>query len=239
MNRQEDHPLGVPLWLWITFFCFADGFLAFPRIDLVVSGLFFDPETGFWSYGLWWERLLYHSLDLVLIAVMIGLIATWWGDRARIAKGRERRGPQGRQLVLLVALLALVPGLLINQGLKENLGRARPINLAEFGGNQVFTPAFVPSSEEGGSFSSGHAAAAFFLVVVAAELASVRSGWFVLALAYALAIGLARIASGGHFVSDVLASAFLVWIGYLMLASRFHRPSEPSLPLMVTTTPET
>ncbi|MBK5970226.1 phosphoesterase PA-phosphatase [Thiorhodovibrio winogradskyi] len=222
-NRQQQRLLGAPLWLWIAFFAFADIFLAFPQLDVAVSSVFFDSKAGFWINGLWWERLLYYSLDVVLVAVVIGLIAAWWRGRRRASKGRSRQGPSGRQLALLIALLVLVPGLLVNQGLKENLGRARPINLTDFGGSQIFTPAFIPSPEQGGSFSSGHAAAAFFIVVVAAELASARSIWFALALGYALAIGFIRIASGGHFLSDVIASAFFVWIGYFMIRAQRHR----------------
>ncbi|EIC20282.1 phosphatase PAP2 family protein [Thiorhodovibrio frisius] len=213
----QNRLFGAPMALWIAFFAFSDLMLAFPALDLTVSGWFFEPQAGFVAEGIWWERLLYYSIDVVLIGLILALVFAWWRGRARVKKGLGRRGPSGRQLVLLLALLALVPGLLVNQGLKENLGRARPISLAEFGGTQRFTPAFVPSDEGGGAFSSGHAAAAFFLVVVAVELASARSLWFVLALAYVVAIGLSRIASGGHFLSDVMTSAFLVWIGYLML----------------------
>lgn len=218
--------LGVPILLWILFFAFADLMLALPSIDLNLSRLFFDSEQGFAINGLWWERVLYRSLDPVLILVVIALLGAWWWRR-RSEKStdiRPQAGPSGRQVGLLLLLLALVPGLLVNQGLKEHLGRARPVDLAQFGGDKSFTPAFIPSDQDGGSFSSGHAAAAFFLAVVAAELATVRSGWFALALAYALAIGLLRIASGGHFLSDVLASGFFVWIGYLMLRARFKSP---------------
>ncbi|MBK1648834.1 phosphoesterase PA-phosphatase [Rhabdochromatium marinum] len=217
----KDQLLGVPYWLWIAFFACADLMLAFPELDLAISRMFFDPQAGFVINGLWWERLLYHSLDVVLITVLVVLLIAWWRGR-QPPRCPDRRAdhcgpPTGRQLLLLLALLALVPGLLVNQGLKEHLGRARPVDLSIFGGTKSFTPAFVPSTQDGGSFSSGHAAAAFFLVVVAAELRSVRSIWFVLALSYALSIGLIRIASGGHFLSDVLASALLVWIGYRVL----------------------
>ncbi|WP_328984612.1 phosphatase PAP2 family protein [Thiorhodovibrio winogradskyi] len=214
---REERLFGVPLPLWIAFFAFADLMLAFPELDLAVSAWFFDPQAGFVAERRWWERLLYHSIDVVLIGLVLALVAAWWRGRARVKQGLGRQGPSGRQLVLLIALLVLVPGLVVNQGLKENLGRARPISLTEFGGTSAFTPAFLPSDEGGGSFSSGHAAAAFFVVVVAVELASARSLWFVLALAYALAIGWIRIASGGHFLSDVMTSAFLVWMGYLSL----------------------
>lgn len=210
-DRPTTHNrlLGVPLSVWIAFFCFANLVLAFPMLDLAVSDLFFDPHAGFPINGTWWERLLYHSIDAAIAASILVLILGWW-------RGRK---VSSRQLLLLLALLVLVPGILVNLGLKEHLGRARPVDVQPFGGRLEFTPAFVPTDQSGGSFSSGHAAAACFLVAVAVELARVRSAWFLLALGYAIAIGMIRIASGSHFLSDVLASGFFVWLGYLMLAA--------------------
>jgi lipid A 4'-phosphatase len=216
---------GVPILIWILCFAGADLMLAFPGLDLAVARLFYDTQAGFAINGLWWERLLYRSVGPVLILTVLALLFGWWRWRRLPAAGRPARGLSGQQLALLLTLLALVPGLIVNQGLKEHLGRARPVELVEFGEDKTFTPAFIPSDQEGGSFSSGHAAAAFFLVAVAAQWASVRSGWFVLALGYALVISGLRMASGGHFLSDILTSAALVWIGYWMLVAIFRRPA--------------
>jgi lipid A 4'-phosphatase len=112
-----------------------------------------------------------------------------------------------------------VPGLLVNLGLKEHVGRARAVNLEQFGGDARFTPAFVPSDEEGGSFSSGHAATGFWVVAVAYSLSGRFGPWAVVALVYAVVLSLARIASGGHFPSDVLASAFFVLMGWFVLCA--------------------
>jgi lipid A 4'-phosphatase len=107
----------------------------------------------------------------------------------------------------------------------------------EFGGDKTFTPAFVRSDQEGGSFSSGHAAAAAYVVAVAAILAGRGSLWVWLALVYALGVGVARLVAGGHFLSDVLTSLFLVWIGYRLLGWMFFAEtrSETARPQSKTT----
>lgn len=198
----------------ILFVAFADLWLAFPQLDLAVAALFAAPEGGFTARGAPWEQLIYGSIDEALIIVGLGLIAAWAWSRLR-----RRASPRvtGRRLAFLLLLLALVPGLVVNQVLKEHWGRARPVQLEQFGGSKAFTPAFVRSDQGGGSFSSGHVAAAAWLVAVAAVLFGRRSGWTLVAFGYLLAIALARIAAGGHFLSDAVTSLLLVWLGYLIL----------------------
>lgn len=196
----------------ILFFAVADLMLAFPQIDLAVSDLCWSPERGFLGRGQAWEQLAYHSLGPLLTGVTLGLIGLqalgrrlWW------------RPEIGQRSLALLLLLALVPGLLVNLGLKEHWGRERPVQLERFGGTKTFTPAFVPSDQGGRSFSSGHVAAAAWLVAVAAALFGLGAPWTRLAALYALLVALARIAAGGHFLSDVLTSMLLVWMGYLLL----------------------
>lgn len=209
---------GIPVAGLILFFAFADLMLAVPRIDLASSALFYTPGVGFALDGQYWERIIYHSVEWLMVGVNLALIALWLFNR--IAR-RTVLGFTGRKLALLLCLLAILPGLLVNQVLKENWGRARPAQVTEFGGEHRFTPAFVYSDQEGGSFSSGHAAAAFYLVAVAAVLRGPGSGWVIAATLYAALVGFARIAAGGHFLSDVITSAFLVLFGYLVLRRLF------------------
>ena len=212
--------LGIPVAGLILFFAFADLMLALPRIDLASSALFYTPGVGFAMDGQHWERVVYHSVEWLMVAVNLALVALWLLNR--IAR-RTVLGVTGRKLALLLCLLAMLPGLLVNQILKENWGRARPAQVTEFGGERRFTPAFVYSDQGGGSFSSGHAAAAFYLVAVAAVLRGPRSGWVIITALYAALVGFARIAAGGHFLSDVVTSAFLVLFGYLALRRLFFR----------------
>jgi lipid A 4'-phosphatase len=137
-------------------------------------------------------------------------------------------GLTGRKLALALCLLALLPGLLVNQVLKEHWGRARPAQIGAFGGVRPFTPAFVYTGRQGGSFSSGHVAAAAYLIALAHLLRGPRSGWLLLAAVYTALVGFARMAAGGHFLSDVVTSVFLVLLGYLMLRRIFCGPSQTS-----------
>jgi lipid A 4'-phosphatase len=184
--------------------------LLFPSLDLGVSGLFYTPGAGFEIHGAWYERVVYHSIEYLLPLVGLGLILAWvYGRRAA---PQAPKLVTGRQLTFLLVLLAVGPGLIVNQGMKENWGRSRPAQLVEFGRDKQFTRAFELSDQGGKSFPSGHAAAASYLVVVAFSIAVRRRRWLKLALAYAAAVGVARIASGGHFLSDVLVSALTVWV---------------------------
>ncbi|BCU07952.1 phosphatase PAP2 family protein [Allochromatium tepidum] len=215
---KRSHWLGVPLALWIGFPVFALLMVLWPGLDLAVSRLFYTPGAGFTLKGVPWERALHESVTVLMLGVNPALIALWWFNRRT---GRRRLGFDGRKLAFLLCLLVLVPGLIVNLTFKEHWGRARPVTVVEFGGDRNFTPAFVLSDQEGGSFSSGHAAAAAYVVAVAATLAGRGSPWMWLALVYALGVGVARLVSGGHFLSDVLTSLLLVWIGYRLLGRLF------------------
>lgn len=202
--------LGVPVLLWIALFALADLALAWPGLDLALAGLFHDPVTGFGARGQPWERLAYHSIGPLLTVLGLGLISHWlWV--------RRRADGSGRRVAFLLALLLLIPGLLVNQILKDHWGRPRPVQVAEFGGTRAMVPAFVPSAQGGGAFCSGHAAAAAWVVAVAVAMRGARSAWTLLALAYAGLVGFARIAAGAHFASDVLTAFLLVWIGWYLL----------------------
>ncbi|MGB5831641.1 MAG: phosphatase PAP2 family protein [Thiohalocapsa sp.] len=215
---------GVPVTAIVFFLAFASLMLAFPGIDLALSRPFYTPGMGFEANGRRWERVLYHSIELLMVTVNLSLIGLWlFNRRARPSLLKFN----GRKLLFLLCLLALLPGLIVNQVLKENWGRARPVNVVEFGGDLRFTPPFVTSDQQGGSFSSGHAAAAFYLVAVAAILFGRRSRWVLATTVYAVLIGLVRIAAGGHYASDVLTSGFLVLFGYLILHRLFFGDDHP------------
>lgn len=219
--------LNVPVWLWLIFFAVSAVFLLVPEIDVWFAGLFYRSGAGFELRGVWFERLLYRSVGVLLIGGNVLLVALWLVNR--FTKWQTLR-LSGRQLLFVLLLLALGPGLIVNTTLKENWGRARPVDLEQFGGDRQFSPAFLPSDQGGGSFSSGHAAGAFFWVVVA-SLASRRRGWWMgLALAYGLLVSLGRMAAGAHFLSDVVVSFFVVVIVGLMLHGLIFGTSRPGTP---------
>jgi len=191
-------------------------FVLVPGIDLAFSGLFFEVGAGFTQNGAVWERVLYESIDWIVGATVVGSVGV-------LVVGLFRPGPigrRGRVAALLLIVIALGPGLVVNGILKEHWGRARPRDVTEFGGDRRFTPAFVISDqcERNCSFTAGHPSAGFALAALGYAYVSRRRRWQVFAAAtgFGLLVGLARVAAGGHFLSDVLFSGIIV-IGLTIL----------------------
>ena len=192
------------------------------------SRLFYAPGAGFTQIGAPWERVLYKSVDWIVGAAVFASVGT-------LLVGVFRNGPVGRRgkvADLLLVVLAIGPGLIVNGILKEHWGRARPRDVVEFGGDHRFTPAIVISDqcERNCSFTAGHPSAGFALAALGYAYMSRRRRWAVFAAAtgFGLLVGLARVAAGGHFLSDVLFSGFIViglavWLGNRWIG----RASEP------------
>jgi lipid A 4'-phosphatase len=185
-------------------------FTALPGIDLWFSGLFYHEGSGFFLADWRPVRLLFRSAPYITAALVLFAVAAG----ASHYFGRRLLGCDARAALYLVLALALGPGLLVNTILKDHWGRARPSQIVEFGGDKQFTPALVPSRQcdRNCSFSSGHAALGFSLVAFAFLATERRRRRFAVAAALAAGglLGLARIAQGGHFLSDVVLSGLMV-----------------------------
>ena len=211
---MKEKPTLVPCTLLVAFLAISLLFVIFPTMDLRLAELFFTPGLGFQINGSWYEKAVYKSVEYFLILIGAAMVATWlygfYSDRAR-------KWVSGKDLGVLLLLLILGPGLLVNLVMKEHWGRERPVDLARFGGTAEFSPAFVLSDQGGHSFPSGHAAAAFYLMAVAFVMARRKRLWMSILLGYSLVVAFFRIAAGGHFLSDVLTSLFIVWILFFLL----------------------
>jgi lipid A 4'-phosphatase len=177
---------------------------AFPAIDLYVSRLFFH---GRFNRG-GWQEMMHMGVGYFLGLSLISVLALYaWN---RLTK-RKVCGVDGRRVVYLFLVLIVGAGLIVNVTFKDNFGRARPRDVAEFGGLKQFTPAFVVSREcsTNCSFSSGDGAAGFFSLALALAL-SRRRAIFLAGLAFGAVVSLARISSGAHFFSDTVVSFFVM-----------------------------
>lgn len=130
-----------------------------------------------------------------------------------------------RKAVFILLFIALGPGLVINVLLKDQLGRARPREVIEYGGSHQFTQVWQHGKAgKNSSFPSGHAAIAFFMIapwfVLRDERRKTAFGFLVFGLSFGTLVGIARIVQGGHFFTDVVWSAGLIYItgGILALA---------------------
>jgi lipid A 4'-phosphatase len=202
-------------------------FLFLPEMDLAFTGMFYSSTAGFTQNGALWERILYESVDWIVGIAVVGSVGVLVLEAVRRSPLRRR----GKVAALLLVVLALGPGLIVNGILKEHWGRARPRDVIQFGGDRAFTPALVITDqcERNCSFSAGHPSAGFALAALGYAYGSRRRRLFVIAAAtaFGLAVGLARVAAGGHFLSDVLFSGIIVLGLTVCLGDRWiGRPSE-------------
>jgi lipid A 4'-phosphatase len=187
-------------------------FLLFPGLDLATSRLFYEPGRGF---------VLAHWPPATFVSAVVPWIA--WAVAALVAVAalwlylaeRPLWRFDHKALVFIAAAMALGPGLLVNTILKDHWGRARPAQIAAFGGPHHFTPAPLPAAEcaNNCSFVCGHAALGFGLVAFALLLppGAPRRRAVAAALACGAFIGLDRIALGRHFLSDVVFAGLIVY----------------------------
>ena len=141
-----------------------------------------------------------------------------------------RLGTERAALVMLVASLALGPGLLVNVALKDHWHRPRPVQVIEFGGADPFRPydRLDGSCVRNCSFVSGEGASAFWTVAPALLL---PPPWHAVALGgalcFAAAAGGLRMAFGGHFLSDTVFAALFTWLVVAGLLARDPRGFGP------------
>jgi lipid A 4'-phosphatase len=205
MNKKILH---VPLTIWLLFVASSLVFVFFPQIDIFISNLFYDGK-GFPINGTLFEEVFYYSVKPLIIAFSLGALLIFLYN---FFSKKNLFNINAKVILYLLLTLGLAPGLIVNSVLKENWERARPAQTTQFGGDKEFSPAFIVSDQEGYSFSSGHAAGAFSLLAFALLLKRQRTFWISVALIYGVLVSFARVSAGGHFLSDVVTSFFLVTI---------------------------
>jgi lipid A 4'-phosphatase len=195
-------------------------FLAFPQIDLMVSRAFYSGDRNFAGQS----AFLVVGLRIVFIVVfwlcVAGAAAGLWMTRDRKRAWLHLSFPQW---VFLAVCLAMGPGILANLLLKDHWGRARPRQVAEFGGSKTFTPPLIPANQcpRNCSFVSGEAASIYLPFYA---VAFVVPQWSVVLVTAGTLLGLAsgavRVSQGAHFLSDVIfAGVFMaLTAGLLYLA---------------------
>ena len=200
--------------------------LRLSTIDLVICRSFYEPTLPFpWKWG-WCMpcEILYHY-GLIPAWILFGAGCLLLAVRA----GRKRLDTTLRCGLFLMLVFAIGPGLLVNLILKPGYGRPRPRDLVEFGGQHEFVPVLTPTpSLRCTSFPSGHAAMGFYLMAPAFLLWRRSRGWAALfagtGLLMGSAIGVVRVVQGGHFPSDVVWSAGIVYVTALGMSRLLRLP---------------
>ncbi len=122
--------------------------------------------------------------------------------------------------LVLTLTLGIGAGLIANGILKEYWARPRPRQIMEFGGLYPFTPFYKPflldHAEKLKSFPCGHCIMGFYFITFALIAYRHRlQGLFIFSLIVTIVLGgilsLARLYQGGHFFSDIILAACLMW----------------------------
>ncbi len=196
-------------------------------LDHAAAALFYsasDPTHWPTGYGQPWALLYRWGVMPAIVLAAAGLLLlarSYWGRRGGGTGGASAIDPAQRRALrragaMIVLSLALGPLLLVNGVLHETWGRPRPRQVVEFGGTRTFRPVLLPIRDrQAQSFPSGHAAAGHALLVLyfVWRERHPRLAWAGLAAGLGLGIvaGWARMAQGGHWLSDCLWSAGIVW----------------------------
>lgn len=190
------------------------------RLDLVAAGWFYDAtQAAPWPMGDALICQIFYYAPPVLIGSIV--VAAGWcfvtGGRGPLTRGRRRAGV----IMLLAALLG--PLILVNAVFKNHWGRPRPKHIEEFGGKMHYAPPLLKGTAGAAkSFPAGHPSMAFvfavFYLLLREKRRRLARALLVAALMGGLAMGVARMAAGAHFLSDVIWSVlitwFAVWVAY-------------------------
>jgi lipid A 4'-phosphatase len=177
-------------------------------LDLAAARLFYRPQgIDHWPLGLLVPSSVLYQLAPVITASLLGggilglLIGQW----------RERESLR-RNCIFLIFSVVIGPGILVNAIFKDHWDRPRPRDVVEFGGSLHYTA--PPWRGDGGSsFPCGHCSVGFLYAAGWWVWKRKRPNWARAALALGLAtgsaLGIARMASGAHFLSDIIWSAVI------------------------------
>jgi membrane-associated PAP2 superfamily phosphatase len=178
-------------------------------LDVAAARVFYRPDAlDHWPLAkvLPWS-VLYRLAPWITASLVIASLATLI---AGLVRGQDRWRRYG---VFLLLSVGLGPGLLVNAVFKDHWDRPRPRDIVEFGGPLHYRPAPLPGGEGGASFPCGHCSVGFLYAAGWWVWKRRRPAWAWASLAAGLVVGLAlglgRMAAGGHFLSDVIWSALL------------------------------
>jgi membrane-associated PAP2 superfamily phosphatase len=187
-------------------------FFRFTDWDLRIAAWFFNPSdpANPWPYrnAFPWRLLyLYGPWPGIIVAVLAGLavIGSYFLPRFQ---------PVRIYGIFIVLTLVLGPGLLVNSIFKDHWGRPRPVQITQFGGKWTYAPVLSKGqSGKGKAFPCGHSSVGYYL----GALYFIAWSCLAVALAYGTLLGIARLAAGSHFASDVLWSLYLPFLMALAL----------------------
>jgi lipid A 4'-phosphatase len=185
-----------------------------PWLDLSIERYFYNPGQHFSSNSFYDFMFEFAVIPAEIVGILAFLILCASYVKASFKKWRS-------PALVMVLTMVLGAGFICHTLLKDHWGRPRPKQTIEFGGMQPFRPYYKPNffhqPEPSKSFPCGHCTMGFYffaLALVALRLGKPRAYLYLMifSLIFGFAFGLARMAQGGHYLSDVLMTAVIMWL---------------------------
>ena len=184
-------------------------------LDIQAGARFYHPENpaDVWPERHWWLwRILFDyafpfTITVGVAAFGVYLLSHWHN------KTRKFR----RQALYIVLVIALGPGVVVNLIFKDHWGRARPVHITQFGGDFNYTPPLQFGHTSDKSFVCGHCSVGYSFFAVYFLAKHYKLVYFAVTLLFAWTMGFTRMTSGGHFLSDILWSGYLVFLVAFLL----------------------
>lgn len=206
-------------------------FISMPDIDIEVSSWFYEGDEFKWKHQpiVWAIYLLFAKLHFVILLAGLLFLGLFFNDHS------AQRMLAKRRVRFLLLVLLMGPGIAVNVVLKDNsFNRPRPVHVEQFGGVSTFKPILVYSEQcpNNCSFVSGHAALGFYFICLA--WAFNRRRWFYIGIGVGTVLAAVRIIQGGHFLSDVIFSFWVVYGTTLACAAlyRYQWRSPLAMPII-------
>ena len=179
--------------------------------DIFFSSLFYKDNNQFLLQSYYLITVLFRDVLLPIILVYT-LVLPIISKLIPINKLYFGYNFSTKEILFVWTTLFINLILIINLFFKNYWGRARPGDVLEFGGNDDFSSWYQISDActSNCSFVSGDAAVGFSLIAL--YLVSNNLKYVYLSIIFGFILGLIRIAEGGHFLSDVIFSAIIVFL---------------------------
>lgn len=179
-------------------------------LDLRMAAWFYHPENPAQPWPLQYlqpMKLLYdYAFVFIVTCGVVALLVYLFGHLHRYTERFRRRA----LYVLLVIVIG--PGLVVNAVFKDHWGRPRPVHVKEFGGKYDYVPPGLISDSPDKSFVCGHCSVAASFVVLYFLSQNHKLLYLALSVFLLGGMGATRMTAGGHFVSDILWSGYLVFL---------------------------
>ena len=200
----------VEAWVLIAAAVLLTVVFACTPLDITAARLFYRPQSpDHWPLALQapWSVLYAAAPWITASLVLAGL--------GGLAIGIVRRRERWRRQATFVLLSVIVgPGLLVNLLFKDHWDRPRPRDLVQFAGPLHYVDAPL-RGPQGTSFPCGHCSVGFLYALGWWLWRQRHPRWAIGSLGFGLlagsALGVGRMAAGGHFLSDIGWSALIAY----------------------------